>query len=172
MLLKILCISGSSARQSSNSELLVAIGKLFPNHSFTQSIILTDLPLYSVDNEIQPTPSIVNEFKSQIISTEAIIISTPEYLHNIPAVLKNAFEWLKTNGEIQHKRVLAITFTPKKPRGEKAMTSLLYSLQALEATIVGSLALYKNEMTFHESGIHLDDENSEMLTAAIQLLVN
>jgi len=170
--LNILSISGSSASQSSNQTLLTQIGQLFSDHSFTNSTALTELPLYSVDTDINPIPSIVKDFRSQILDADAIIISTPEYLHNIPAVLKNALEWLKTNGEIRHKRFLAITFTPKEPRGEKAMTSLLHSLSALEANVIGSLALYQDEITFHESGITINPDTQELLHEAITILTS
>jgi len=146
------------------------MASLFSSHTFVQSISLIDLPLYSVDADINPIPVIVSEFRSQCADSDAIIISTPEYLHNIPAVLKNALEWLKSNGQLYHKRVLAITLTPKEPRGEKAMNSLLHSLQALEAQIIGSLALYQDELTFHESVIIINDENAEILREAITLL--
>lgn len=168
----ILCISGSSASQSSNHNLLKSIGQLFSDHSFSHGLALTDLPLYSVDNDMNPLPSIVKEFKSQVLAADAIIMSTPEYLHNIPAVLKNALEWLKSNGEIQHKRMLAITFTPKEPRGEKAMTSLLHSLSALEANVIGSLALYQDEITFHESGIIINPDTQKLLHEAITILTS
>ena len=103
---------------------------------------------------------------------DAIIISTPAYLLNIPAMLKNALEWLTTSGELEGKRVLPITFTPHPPRGERAMQSLIWSLQALNAHVVTKLALFQSEVKFSDGGEILDVETRDILREAIRLLTS
>ena len=91
--------------------------------------------------------------KTQVAEADAVITSTPEYRHNILAVLKNALEWMTESGELHEKSVLPITFTPAPPHGEYAMKSLLQSLNASKARIVAELSLYRNGFAFENEQI-------------------
>lgn len=164
----ILTINGSTSIDGVNSKLLDSLEFTFPDHQFSKFNIL-DLPLFQVALDTNPLPSSVVQFRDQIKNAEAVIITTPVYIYNIPAVLKSALEWLTTSGELVNKRVLAITYTPNPPRGEKAMQSLLNSLKALDANVVTSLSLYQTELKIIDGKI-VGDEQLEMLTAAIDLL--
>ena len=88
----------------------------------------------------------------------------------MPALMKNALEWLASSGELAGKAVLPITFTPHPPRGEKAMQSLTWSLQALDTKVVTQLALYQKEIKFNDNGIVADEEVLGILKEAIDLL--
>ena len=99
------------------------------------------------------------------------LLTAPEYLHNLPALVKNALEWLTTSGELQQKPVLPITFTPHPPRGERAMQSLLWSLQALKARVVAQLPLYQNEMAEEQGVYRLGNELEEIMAESLKLLV-
>jgi len=84
--------------------------------------------------------------------------------------LKNSFEWLKSGGEMQHMKVVAMTFTPTAPRGEKAMRSLLDCLIALETEVLCSLALYASEVQFDNEGRIIDGETIHILSQVFKLL--
>lgn len=169
--MKILTISGSSREDSANIRLLKAIPALFPNHTFHYYDRLGDLPLFQAAIDQYPWNKEVLGWRSAAKTADSLIISTPAYIYNMPALLKNALEWVTKTGEFNQKRVLAMTFTPHSPRGEKAMQSLLWSLQALNANVVVQLPLYQNEISFDIKGQLLENESSEMLKAAIELLV-
>jgi chromate reductase len=129
-----------------------------------------DFPLFTPSRGEKPT-ALVNEFKEKLKEAELVIISTPEYLHNIPAVLKNAFEFVTTSGEFFDKRVLVITYTPHAPRGEKAMLSLLASLDALKTKVVAQLPLYQSELRITDDNTFTGDEESiEALKAVFEFL--
>ena len=164
--MKILTISGSSRNDSSNSKLLDAIPFLISKYTFERYSI-AELPLFRPELEQSNLPEKVKNWRSKVQLADAVIFATPEYIHNIPALLKNALEWLTTSGELHHKPVLPITFTPHEPRGEKAMQSLLWSLQALDARVIAQLPLYQNEIQFDKEGKIIEGENSEMLKEAI-----
>lgn len=111
------------------------------------------------------------QWRAQVAASRCVIISTPEYLHNIPAVLKNGLEWLKSTGELHSKPVLPITFTPHPPRGEDAMMSLRKSLQALEARIAVELPLYQHTLPKNPDGSwRLEGEVLEWLATALEML--
>lgn len=163
----ILTISGSSAQESTNTKLLESFNQNFSGLTFKHYDI-KQLPLYLVDLDINPLPSEVKQFRKIVSESAVVIISTPEYTHNIPAILKSALEWLTTSGELAKKKVIAITYTPNTPRGEKAMSSLIQTLKALDAQVLTNLDLYLNEIWVNEDGKLAGD--LELLTAAIKLI--
>ncbi len=168
--MRILTLSGSARTSSTNVLFLETIAERFQQHEFRRYGNLHQLPLFHADLQERKSPNIVAEFQAALQWAEGLIISTPEYLHNIPAALKNALEWVTTSGEIKGKNILAITLTPHPPRGEKAMQSLVHSLQALDANIIAQLPLYLNEMSLQQDNLELNPKIIDILNEAIQLL--
>ncbi len=167
---KIVAISGSSRPASSNKKLIRAITHNYPDVAWGMWPI-EELPLFYVVPSASAIPDKVMAWKQSVASCDGMLLVTPEYIHNLPAMVKNALEWLTSGGELMDKRVLPITFTPHAPRGEKTMQSLLWSLQALDSRIVAQLAVYQNEVTFSdEEGIE-DSISSEMIQEAMKLLL-
>lgn len=167
----VLCISGSPSADSSNTQLLEAITQSFAN-SFAFEIVdgLQDLPLFSPQLQQAGIPEIVKTLRAKVAVADAVIICTPEYLHNIPAALKNALEWMTESGELCEKPVLPITFTPAPPRGEYAIKSLVQSLQASKAKVVAELPLFQNQLRSDQGEIELDQESTILLKEALGLL--
>lgn len=168
--MKILTISGSTRPESSNIRLLDAIPSLFPTHSFARYTYLSHLPIFKAEMDKYPWHTEIVDWRAAVQQADAVIISIPEYIHNMPALIKNALEWLTLKGELAEKRVLAITFTPHPPRGEKAMQSLLWTLQALNARVVAQLPLYQHEIEFDKNGNFVRNESLEILEEAIKIL--
>jgi len=170
--MRILAISGSASNKSSNTELLNAVREYFSKEYnievFNQ---LREFPLFRPEDLEKEIPKLIQEFKQKIVGADAIIICTPEYTHNIPAVLKNAIEWITASGELADKKVLPITFTPHEPRGEYAMQSLLNSLKTMNANVVTQMPLYKTEIEFNDHGIQLNDEYRFLIGEGLKLLV-
>jgi NAD(P)H-dependent FMN reductase len=169
--MKILTISGSTRPGSLNSQLLDALTYIVPEHSFSR-FDLKHIPIFHpfIDSDILSDNVVM--WKKAISEADALIICTPEYLHNIPAVLKNALEWLTSSGELAHKKVLPITYTPHPPRGEKAMQSLIWSLQALDANIITSVALHHSDKIFDNNNKLQGNMGIELLSEAILLMLN
>ena len=153
----IVAINGSANSESSNKLLLQTLSRSF-KHICSIELVdgLWNLPLFSPQLLQAGIPEIVKALRVKVAMADTVIICTPEYLHNIPAALKNALEWMTESGELCEKPVLPITFTPAPPRGEYAMRSLVQSLQASKARIVADLPLYRNEMTDKKGRIALD----------------
>lgn len=131
---------------------------------------MNDLPLFKPSDDKHPWNKNVLAWRHELQAADAVIFCIPEYLHNMPALVKNALEWVASSGDLVGKSVLAMTFTPHEPRGEKAMQSLIWSLQALDARVVGQLAFYQNEVTIEGGKIVADSDNLELLEAAVGLL--
>jgi len=103
---------------------------------------------------------------------DIVILATPEYAFNMPAALKSALEWCVASGEFSQKRVIAITSTPHAPRGEKCMQSLLWTLQALDATVLVEVPIYGAAKGIDEMLRVTDPEIKETLEAIIEMLEN
>lgn len=168
--MKILCISGSASRNSSNVKFLKAIAEhLSSTHTTEVYEGLYNFPLFTPERLNEGMPETINLLRDRITNADLVIISTPEYNHNIPAVLKNMLEWLTDSGELFGKRILPITFTPKSPRGEHALKSLQMSLKAQKATIISEANFYKTDVEFVEDKIVLPEDIKLMFDGILEL---
>jgi chromate reductase len=165
--MQILTISGSSRINSTNSKLLDHLIDLGTDHAFERTNLHFRLPIFQAELDSNPLPEPVKKWRKKISNADALIICIPEYIHNMPAVIKNALEWLTSSGELVGKRVLPITFTPNEPRGKHAMQSLKWSLQALDSNIIVELALYNSQISYDPK---IGGEGAEILKEAIYLL--
>lgn len=91
----ILAISGSLRSGSFNTALLKAAQSAAPENCEIEIASIKQIPLYNYDDEeAKGLPAPVKTLKDKIIAADGLLISTPEYNHGIPGVLKNALDWL------------------------------------------------------------------------------
>lgn len=129
--LKILAISGSTRKSSSNLNLIKAIAEL--NLETLDIAIfegLAELPHFNPDLDNENVPETVMNFRKQIRDADGILICTPEYAVGVPGTLKNAIDWTVSTMELSQKPVALITASLS---GEKAHQSLLGTLLIIEA---------------------------------------
>ena len=169
--MKVLTFCGSSRPESSNVRLLKALSLRYKDINWEYFDGLDKFPLFRPQDDKLPYPEQIVAFKKAILQSDAIIMATPEYLHNIPAQVKNAFEWITTTGELARKSIILIVYTPKAPRGDKAMQSLQWTLKALDAQIVCALSLYQEELKIDQNHeLIAEDWVKVMLDEAILML--
>lgn len=167
----IFCISGSASPQSSNYYLLKAIEKNFGDQYDIEVYDgIREFDLFTPQKLQEGIPADIKAFKSKLAAAKSVTIATPEYSHNIPAVLKNMLEWCTHSGEFADTYVLPITFTPKEPRGEFAMKSLLMTLQTLKAKVVSQFPLYKSDVQEKHQKILLPEETQEIIAESLKML--
>jgi chromate reductase len=99
--MRILALSGSIRSKSTNRSILLAAKSLAPQGV---EIVLFDeidkLPHFNPDLDHENPPIMVGAFRRALRDSKALIISTPEYAHGIPGVLKNALDWLVSSPEM------------------------------------------------------------------------
>jgi NAD(P)H-dependent FMN reductase len=164
--LRILAISGSLRTTSSNTALLRAAIALAPEGvGITVYGGLGDLPHFNPDLE-GSEPSSVIDFRAQLHISDGILISTPEYAHGVPGVLKNALDWVVGSGELVGKPVALLNASP---RATYAQASLRETLTTMDARIVpeASLTVPLPTNKIDEIGIVSHSEISSVLHAAI-----
>jgi chromate reductase len=91
--MRILGISGSLRRGSHNTKLLrAAAQQLPPGAELVLFDGLRDVPPFDEDEERFTLPA-VESLRNAVRAADAVLISTPEYNHSLPGVLKNALDW-------------------------------------------------------------------------------
>jgi len=164
--MKIIGISGSIRKGSTTVQFLEAISDYMVDYEIELYDIGKLSPFHPDAYESIIDPEVVH-FKQKLNETDAIIIATPEYIYGIPAILKNALEWTTQSGEFYGKKVIALTYTPHPPRGEKALRNLLDSLKALKANVLLGESLYHD--IFDDKG-ELNGDQLELLEGIFELL--
>lgn len=107
--MKILAISGSARRLSTNTALLRAMQVIAPATIAIDVFDgIGDLPVFSPDLEGSDEPDNVRLFKQAISESDGIVISSPEYVRSIPGGLKNAIDWLVSGDQLIGKSIALV----------------------------------------------------------------
>lgn len=169
--MKILAISGSLRASSSNTVLLRAAAMLAPTG--VEIILfhgLGDLPHFNPDLEESGIASVM-DFRAQLQKSDGVLISSPEYAHGVPGVMKNALDWVVGSGEFVDKPVALLNASPRSTYAQASLTETLTVMTArliAEACVDVPLSGKKLD----EAGIVADAEMSSILRAAIQALAH
>ncbi|HYQ22772.1 NADPH-dependent FMN reductase [Stenotrophomonas sp.] len=127
--MKILAISGSVRRQSTNTALLRALQAIAPIGMALEVYIgIGDLPVFSPDLEGADEPCSVTAFKAAIAQSDGVLVCSPEYVRGIPGGLKNAIDWLVSGDQIVGR---PIALVHASHRGE----DMLQALRAVLSTV-------------------------------------
>lgn len=137
--MKLLAISGSARRESTNTALLVAMQDHLPA-GVTLSVFasLDALPVFSPDSERGELPAPVARFIELVADADAIIISSPEYVRAIPGGLKNAIDWMVSRFEVIGK---PIALAHASHRGDDMLASLRLVLSTVSDGFIDSTFL-------------------------------
>lgn len=167
---RVLAISGSLRSASSNSALIAAAARVAPA---TVTVVvypaLGDIPPFNPDLEDRPIAS-VRRFRSALESCDALLISSPEYAHGVPGVLKNALDWVVGSGELIDKPVALINASA---RATLAQASLKDTLTTMSARIVdeASIVVPLDGRSWDAESIAGDARLSAALADAVAALV-
>jgi chromate reductase len=96
------------------------------------------LPLYNQDEDGPAAPETVRAFREAIAASDGIVISTPEYNHGVPGLLKNALDWAsRPHGQsvLIGKPTLIISSSVAFTGGVRAQSQLNETLLAVQAVI-------------------------------------
>jgi NAD(P)H-dependent FMN reductase len=158
---RILGISGSLQRQSSNQRLLeLARSAVPPGVELTLFDGLRDLPHFDPDIEAAgAAPPPVVAWRRALAESDAVLIASPEYGHSLPGSLKNAIDWVIGSGELERKVVAITAVVPIAERGRLGLAALAATLGAVRARIVGGAPITR--------GPELERHVRELLSALV-----
>lgn len=167
---RVLAISGSLRRQSSNSALVEAATRLAPD-AVEISIYrgLADLPAFNPDSDGDSAPETVTTFRAALRACDAVLISSPEYAHGVPGALKNALDWVVGSGELID---MPIALVNASGRATHAWASLLETLTVMSAYVIrdASITVSLDGRAVDAQGIVDDAALSTELKIAIEAL--
>ena len=127
--MKLLGISGSLRRVSTNTALLRALAENVPaSVTLEISDLIGALPIFNPDREGELTPSSVEAFARSIREADGLVFSCPEYAHGIPGGIKNALDWMVSRDEIPNKPALIVRAST---RSDHALASLQEVLRTM-----------------------------------------
>jgi len=92
--MRILAISGSARRESTNTAMLRAVAAVAPEG--VEVVVFEGvgrLPVFSPDLDSDP-PAEVRAFIRLVEASDGVIVSSPEYVRALPGGMKNAIDWL------------------------------------------------------------------------------
>jgi chromate reductase, NAD(P)H dehydrogenase (quinone) len=165
--INILAISGSLRQTSSNTTLLQAAIELAPaNTKIKLYGGLNDLPHFNPDLENNNIP-VVTDLKSQIKWADGLLISTPEYAHGIPGVLKNVLDWLVSSEDFMGKPIAIFNTSP---RATHAQASLIEVVTTMAGRIISEASIIIPLMgkKLDAAGIIADPQLSQEIKKAIE----
>jgi NAD(P)H-dependent FMN reductase len=87
-----------------------------------------------LDEEGEPPPAAVARLRALISASDALIVSSPEYAHGVPGVLKNALDWLVSYPDFAGKPVLLLNASGAG--GAHAQASLAETLRTMSARVL------------------------------------
>ena len=166
--IRILAISGSLRLTSSNTALLRAAARLAPERvEITLSDDIGDLPHFNPDLEGMEPPSVI-DFRAQLQVSDGVLISSPEYAHGVPGVLKNALDWIVGSGELVDKPVALLNASP---RSKYAQASLTETITVMSGRIVAeaSITVPLQGRNLDETGIIENPELSGVIQTALEV---
>jgi chromate reductase, NAD(P)H dehydrogenase (quinone) len=94
---------------------------------------LEALPRFNPDLDGDPAPEAVARFRAALQVCDAALISSPEYAHGVPGVLKNALDWVVGSGELVNKPIALVNASR---RATHAWASLAETLAVMSARVI------------------------------------
>ena len=136
--MRILAISGSLRAVSSNTELLRAAARIAP--AGMEVVLyggLGELPHFNPDLEGSDPPAVA-DLRVRVREADGLLISSPEYAHGVPGVMKNALDWLVGGEEFVGKPV---AIWNASTRSTRALASLTETVTVMSARLVGAASI-------------------------------
>jgi len=137
-MVRILALSGSIRRDSTNAALLRAAREAAPRDvAFTLYGDMGALPIFSPDHT-DPLPPGPTALRQALQACDGLLISAPEYAHGVPGGLKNLLDWVVGWGELAE---TPVALWQASVYGEHATASLTEILKTMSMRIVPEAAL-------------------------------
>jgi chromate reductase len=170
--IRVVAVSGSLRRASSNSALVEAVTRL-AGDTVEVSIYreLETIPPFNPDIDGGTASEAVMRFRTTLHACDAVLISSPEYAHGVPGVLKNALDWVVGSGELIGKPVALINASA---RAKHARASLEETLTTMSAHVIvdASITVPLDGRGLDANAIVGDGYLSAALRAAITALAS
>jgi NAD(P)H-dependent FMN reductase len=137
-LTKILALSGSVRKDSTNTALLRAARQAVPQG--VELLIyegMGELPIFNPDHT-DPLPAGPAALRGALRGSDGLLIACPEYAHGVPGGLKNLLDWIVGWGELAE---TPVALWHASVYGENAKASLAEILKTMSMHLVPEAGL-------------------------------
>jgi chromate reductase, NAD(P)H dehydrogenase (quinone) len=171
--MRLLAISGSLRRASTNTAALEALARLAPEG--VKVLVyreLADLPPFNPDDDVEdrPKPEPVETLRALVGASDALVIAAPEYAHGLPGALKNALDWLVASETFAGKPVALVNTSPRAFHAQASLREILSTMAArVTPEAFATISLTGKTMTADE--ILADPASARRLKEAIEALM-
>jgi NAD(P)H-dependent FMN reductase len=129
--IKILAVSGSLRKSSSNGAIINAFTAMAPaNVKVILYDGLSNLPHFDPGLDTENPPASVTDLREQLKQADGVLICTPEYAFGVPGSLKNALDWTVSSGEFAGKPTALVTASSQGEHGHAALQLVLGAISA------------------------------------------
>ena len=165
-MVRVLAISGSLRKTSSNTALLRAASLLAPEGiEITLYAGLDTLPFFNPDTEENALSSVI-DWRENLWKADGILIASPEYAHGVTGVLKNALDWVVGSGELTDKPIAVLNASLTAVHGYASLTETL-KIAGAHLVPEASLAIPLTSNRVDTRAILLNPELSRALIASV-----
>ncbi|MFO7190523.1 MAG: NAD(P)H-dependent oxidoreductase [Pseudomonadota bacterium] len=180
---KILAFTGSGSRPSLNRQLLdVAVKEAVRAGAEVTVLDLLNYPVPIYTGELEAregVPANARKLKAIFGEHEGLLIASPEHNGSIPALLKNALDWvsrpdLGQNGLVpyQNKVAALLSASPGNLGGLRGLMQLRHVLQSLGVLVqTKQYALARAHEAFDEEGRFLNPRQHAAVVGVVQQLL-
>lgn len=181
---KILMFAGSARKMSTNKQ-LAALAKRMGQDAGAQVTLIDladfDMPIYNGDFEADSgLPENAKRLKQLFVEHDCFFIASPEYNSSIPAVLKNALDWISrphsddepTLWAFQGKVAGLGAVAPGALGGLRGLVPLRMMLGNIGVTVVpAQVAVWDGFNAFDDDGALVSERQAQMLETTVSQLV-
>ncbi|MFT3747519.1 MAG: NADPH-dependent FMN reductase [Agriterribacter sp.] len=165
----IFAIIGSAQPHSSNIKLVKFLAEYFSGiFHFEIFDELKALPHFDAVQTLENTPAVIENVRKKIQDSDAILISSPEYIFSIPAGLKNLLEWCVASTVFSEKPLAIIVASAD---GRKSFEEIRLVMKTLGALFTDETCLLingvKGKITSENS---IEPNTRQQLIAVLQHL--
>ncbi|MGH3306900.1 MAG: NADPH-dependent FMN reductase [Nocardioides sp.] len=133
---------------------------------------LADLPFYNEDLDAHEVPEAAQRLRDRVADADRVLVVTPEYNGTMPAVLKNAIDWLSRPygvGALTGKPLAVLGTTPTPYGGKWAHADVRRSASIAGAVIVEAATVSQSSI---DVDVLADAEITGRVLTALQSLVD
>ena len=179
---RILAFAGSTRTESLNKKLVKAAAKKAEAAGAEVTVVdLRDfsLPLFDEDLEAEGTPEGAVRLKKLFLEHNGLLIASPEYNSSLPAVLKNAIDWVSRSAPDEPmkaaflgKVAAIVSASPGGLGGMRGLVHLADILQNISVMVLpDQYALGKAHEAFNDAGELTNDRATSAITSITEKLV-
>jgi chromate reductase, NAD(P)H dehydrogenase (quinone) len=166
---RILVLGGSLRAKSTNAALARAVGSVAAADT-TADVFdrLGEIPPFSTDIGDDDAPPAVTDLRARIAAADGVVVSTPEYAHGVPGVVKNALDWLVGSGELADKPTALVSSSPDSAGGVRAMAALAVTLTVMGVRLVDIVTVPLLRTRLDAGGELADPSTRRKLASALE----